>query len=94
MCQTIGIRVPMYISWQKMLDVIYITDERNNNIYAMEESAGEIISMIIKNISVIEMINILSDKYSEDKEIIKEDIRCFIGELVEKEIIKVENKDE
>lgn len=83
--------IPLYISRTVMENIIYIVDERSNELYALEEYGVTILLSLINRqplSKIIEKIAKESHQTFYETQII---VNEFINDLVESEIVK---KDE
>ncbi len=83
--------IPLYISWTVMENIIYIVDERSNELYALEEYGVTILLSLINRQPLSKIIEKIAKEsrqtFYETQIIVNE----FINDLVESEIVK---KDE
>ena len=83
--------IPLYISWTVMENIIYIVDERSNELYALEEYGVTILLSLFNRQPLSKIIEKIAKEsrqtFYETQIIVNE----FINDLVESEIVK---KDE
>ena len=83
--------IPLYISWTVLENIIYIVDERSNELYALEEYGVTILLSLINRQPLSKIIEKIAKEsrqtFYETQIIVNE----FINDLVESEIVK---KDE
>ena len=83
--------IPLYISWTVMENIIYIVDERSNELYALQEYGVTILLSLINRQPLSKIIEKIAKEsrqtFYETQIIVNE----FINDLVESEIVK---KDE
>lgn len=79
-----------YISWQNMQNVVYIVDERNGEMYFLEETSREIFLMLMKGIEIGKIVEIMSNKYETYvvKKDIEKDVKFFVEQLIESNIFE------
>ncbi len=81
-------RIPIFISWQQILQYVYIIDERNNELFFIEDTGMEIWLQISNCVKISDIVNSLHLKYKDfDKEQIRTVVLEFINELLEGEFI-------
>lgn len=80
--------IPLYISWTVMENIIYIVDERSNELYALEEYGVTILLSLINRQPLSKIIEKIAKEsrqtFYETQIIVNE----FINDLVESEIVK------
>lgn len=63
------IRILPHVSWARIGEVVYIVDERNNNIITLEDSGGSLWELIVSKQSFDRIIDLLArpDHLEEDR---------------------------
>ena len=82
------IKIPRYITWQKLNDYVYIIDERSSHLTLIDELGMDIWLSIVKysdTKKVIEYIN--SNYYVEEGKEISDMVKKFIRDLMEEGLI-------
>lgn len=84
-----NIYVPaLYVSWQLLKDKAVLLDERNLEVYELEDSAYDIFKYIIlREYSVKQIIQKMCSKYSILYSEIEKDCLDFLCSLAEEELI-------
>lgn len=77
-------KIASHISWQKLINRIYIIDEEKDSILKIEDIAAEIWMMISDGLDYEEIINNIFQNYEVSIEEVSSDVMCFINEMVEK----------
>lgn len=82
-------RMTFNVSWQKHMDTLYVSDERDGSIYPFSGISFDIMSFLIyKNYSLDKTIDQISKKYNADRNIVENDVTEFVKELVEIAILE------
>lgn len=75
------------ISWQLLVDKVYIINEKTKEIHVLADTAKDFWILIKNNHSLEEILKILSDKYSVSIEILENDMYAFKDDLLSKNLI-------
>lgn len=77
-------KIPIFLSWQQILQYVYIIDERNNELFFIEDIGMEIWLQISNCVKISDIVKYLHIKYKEfDKEEVRNVVVEFINELLE-----------
>lgn len=75
------------ISWQLIGNVIYIFNEKTDEVHTLKKSAVDFWIWINKDMSLLDTVNILEKKYNVSKEILTRDILSFVESLTTKNVL-------
>lgn len=80
--------IPIYISWVLINEKMYIVDERDNELYELEEVGAEIMFSLINGKMLEEILELVVRKTGQSIDEIESMVIDFIDELEESGMIK------
>lgn len=75
------------ISWQSIGDIVYIINEDNKESFTLDGVAKSFWILIEKYSLLKEILNVLQKEYNVDRDIIFEDIKDIINDLINNNLI-------
>jgi len=76
------------ILWREVDDEVVIVDPDRDDYFYLNSTGKEIWELINKGCSIEKIIEVVSNKYKEDREKIRKDIKKFIDNLRKKNILR------
>jgi hypothetical protein len=84
-----AIKIKQTIAWQMYEDVVYIFDDVNRETYTLTDVSAIIWKFIAQGYDFNKIVNVISDRYVIDKEVVLSDIKEFVNDLLECGLLEV-----
>ena len=69
------------LEWEKEGNKLIVFNPKDLSFFELSDTGADIWELLTKSKNVSEIVEVISNKYSEDKSVVKKDVEEFIKEL-------------